>query len=936
MWRRVWSSSLVAVAVGGIVLALPPSAGAAPGGTPAACRTFDESTLLPGRTGPQARLISMARPLAEDGQLDAAERLFEIARTSRPADPEAGVGLAYVQLRRLAAEEAVAAGQELADDGAEQAEVDACFEEARRLDGDDEAAAAGPAEGTTPAAAASSRWDDFYESWVVPAGEVAVPALAVLAVLLAIGRLLSPVAAPSGATAWGNRYRRAAWWLGLTLVATSALVVALRPPTGSAVRDLGVLPVLWGALVAGCVVALWCARDAPWVDPRRRGAVAASAGRGGTMTIPPVPERDATVQALDAEPAPASDAASGRGPARSGVPGWWGGLRDPDRYLPLVLGTGVLAGLLVALASAYWADRNTSTDAAAWVTTVLLALLGVVLLAVGWGHLLRLRIQVKKGNDADASSTAFVLGSLQELGSSPPRGLKVPHETDVTQLPESALSALPQGKVAAAVMTAVAALARPTPWHLSVEDAGDSRMVATLLRHGTVTDTAVLDAGRFRRGRAAAPDDAAAPSPDRAALLTAAAAFALTQLGLRHPELNAGLCGVSRWESVAAQVVATRPVSPPRSLEYRRELLAYAVQTDPRNVLARTAYVQALGEDATDLAAMDADARRLTDLRAVVETQMAGESERHEQGYLPVRLRIAHSLTAARLNLAVEQRGSGEARWEGSWAESVAECRRLTALLDAPDVDDAVRPFLDELVPVTASLIGGLAALASPDGSMGDLLAWADRHPAPPVTSLFAAYDDACTRALARDDEAALRRLEFPAGSSDLRQLMRTDPAFARLREDVATAAARAVRDRFWVLAGEPDVGFVDLPPFGAKSAALRDLGLGSAADVLRATPDDGAELATALEIPKPVAAAWRAFALLACPHGGRLRWLDDRELRLLAECGVRSRQELARRLAAPGPGTPLRTELVAVARKLGARVPTPAELQEVLSLPAV
>jgi hypothetical protein len=101
--------------------------------------------------------------------------------------------------------------------------------------------------------------------------------------------------------------------------------------------------------------------------------------------------------------------------------------------------------------------------------------------------------------------------------------------------------------------------------------------------------------------------------------------------------------------------VATRRTEPRLSFDYRRELLAYAVQTDPENVLARTAYVQVQGEQAVDLPAMLADVDRLTTLRDTVENA-AKKPSHMRRGYLPVRLRVSHSLTAAGLTNRIARR----------------------------------------------------------------------------------------------------------------------------------------------------------------------------------------------------------------------------------------------------------------------------------------
>src|SRR4051794_32718245 len=161
-WR-----ALLTVSVGVVVatVVLSPAALAAP----PAC-TEEPSATLAGAEGPQQGLMKVANPLAEQGELDAAEHLYELARTSLPVDVEAGTGLAYVQAHRVAAEQAVAAGEELA--GHDDVAARACYAHALQLDQDNKDAAAGLKPIPTAAATASKQWDTFFARWVQPAGKV--------------------------------------------------------------------------------------------------------------------------------------------------------------------------------------------------------------------------------------------------------------------------------------------------------------------------------------------------------------------------------------------------------------------------------------------------------------------------------------------------------------------------------------------------------------------------------------------------------------------------------------------------------------------------------------------------------------------------------------------------------------------------------------------
>ena len=71
-------------------------------------------------------------------------------------------------------------------------------------------------------AAQRTRWDTFYGRWLEPATEVVLPFVAVLAVLLVLARLLTPVVVPAEAVAWHERPRQLAWWLGVLLLGAVA------------------------------------------------------------------------------------------------------------------------------------------------------------------------------------------------------------------------------------------------------------------------------------------------------------------------------------------------------------------------------------------------------------------------------------------------------------------------------------------------------------------------------------------------------------------------------------------------------------------------------------------------------------------------------------------------------------------------------------------
>ena len=401
-------------------------------------------------------------------------------------DGRAGAGLIEVATARSEAERLVARGraQQAAGD-----DVDArgCFDAAIDLDQSQSAAIdeAGPPAGTASESAAS-RWDAFHADWVAPAARVALPALSVLIVLLVVARVLTGKVVDVGTVVADATAARASWWAGVLLLGAAALCATVLGPSGDPV---------WGV-------------EAPAVS---QAVVLSLAFASGT----------ALAVAVHRAGEPPSD--------------WSDARRRTAR-------TGVLALVLALFAGSLLGQPGP------WLAGALAAAVGVLLVAGGRGRGLRLRVTVQKGEAADTPAAAAVLARLQELGSSPPRGLKTPQQTDVTDLPHTALSTLPEGKVAAAMAVAAGLLLPSVPWKLVVDDGGDDRVTVTLTRNGSLAATAVIDPAQlwrrppFTSTAASAPDRAASgeegpgadvstrPVPDRAELLTRA--------GRGHPAGN--------------------------------------------------------------------------------------------------------------------------------------------------------------------------------------------------------------------------------------------------------------------------------------------------------------------------------------------------------------------------------------------------------------
>ena len=962
-WR--WGAGLTLVVLFG---SMSPAA-AAP---PEACTDPSFAVPPPSAAGDPGYLLGQAGVLAGRGELEAAERLYEFALEGSSDADMARQGLAHVAARRLAAQDAVQAAEERAttpDD------VEACYHQALELDRENATAAEGlaeePDDGTT-ATAAADRWDAFYQGWIDPLGRLLLPALAVLAVLLVVARMVTSWVVRVDATEWCRR--RAAWRWGLLLlvaVAGFAAALAVTPQLrgGNPLWHAGSLIVIAGLALVVC----WVLRQAGRLDGMSR-----------------------------------------------------------KRSLVVIIAT------LIAGAAAIGAVAGASGWARAWlwVLTAAVAVLGVVLVAAGRGHALRLLVQVKRGEKADAMGTAYVLGRLQELGTSPPQGLKTPQQVDVSDLPSAALSSLPGGRFAQPLAQLLGLVLPSVPWRATVEDGRDDGvLVVTLTRNGVVAQTAVIDAAGFLLEAMRRDDDGGGAGGentsgvvDRGDLLTAASAVIITELAERHVHLKVGLCGARRWESVAAHVVATKPPASDGGADLRRELLAYAVEIDPRNALAQLAYLDELADGAHDVARLTVYAQRLEILRARIEAQVAFEQAKDdrgnaERGYLPLQLRLAHSLTATRLNIAA---AAPPSRRSGLALDAATEHRRLTALLRRAGTvltDAGGRRFAAALRAVAAELELAVAALhageggappgastaappsshplpellrqlserrqavgeavvrlvvtagavtsarRAPDGAqperrraaadavhgapaddrhgtrwsavesalVGALAAWfaqrvitalvRDAQPTGQSSagtsraggptarsdspSLLVLFDEACRLAATGNADDALLDLELAAGLRKYRKRARTDPWFEEIRGrgGDGTAAQR----RFWELVGEPAPprSFLELPPFGTKAEALRSAGITSEAEVVIATRTVSArrDLARLFEVPVSTVDRWRDIAALA-----EQAKLSSREIDLLLAVGVSSPRQW-RAGCRGGSGTDLLTALVEEAR---------------------
>lgn len=662
-------------------------------------------------------------------------------------------------------------------------------------------------------------WDAFYADWIAPLVHLATPALAVLAALLVATRILTRfVVGPEAiGTSSRDRFPYQPWRFAYWLALLGLAVASVELTVGI-------------ALARGEHLHR-AARVLTWTG----AAVAA-----GLSVLLLVLVLRSTRTSEAAEPATASGAAA-------------------------ALAAFVLAAVSVAV------PHDWSAPAAA----------GVVLAVVGTVVAARVRgLEIGLVIDATDELSASVRTRLHAIGSAPPAGIQLTQTTDVSSLPDDAITLLPDGTLRKAV-TVLANLVTPaTPWRLALTELDDGSVTVILQRNGRVAATTVV-----RRAQLALPPlaaDAAQTAVTRAPVRIGAAAFVLLELAKRHPQLSIGLCGATRWRSVAQQLVAVDPATADPV-----PLLSSAVALDPRNATARNALLVARYSSATEAEPLAAFVAGL----ARVEAEM-----RDADGWRALLLRVRFNLAAANLNLVRALDASHAV---------VALDRARTATND----------LLEQLaLPATTSgELAGLAGEIAPAAWILAAIVARESDPSAPVpeiepTSLLGHYERACLRVLTGDTRGALADLELAATNGRLREYAREDRWLVALQDSL----------QFKKIVGDPvPKTLFELDLFADVRAALRDRGVVTIDGFRALTPD---WLHAELGATPALASRWREVAELAAiaDPGGR-GWLH-----VLVTSGISTRAELRRRLADP---VELRGQLVDAARPYAVVAPAANDL---------
>jgi tetratricopeptide (TPR) repeat protein len=582
----------------------------------------------------------------------------------------------------------------------------------------------------------------------------------------------------------------------------------------------------------------------------------------------------------------------------------WPLRKDPQTrknllFVAVVVPLAVLVLVLqLVLVTFLLASLTTTTP---WL--IVIAVLGILagMALASWYLRLRIRLQLEvfdeKGT-ADADAAAYLAWRLRALGSEPPRGIQQTRQTDVTALDATALSILPGGGFFAPLIRLLMASIPGSTWHAVVHLIDSDRVSVSIERHQRSVRMVVADRKELLFPGTKADDTA---DLGRRGLLTIAAAMILRTLAEHHDELEVGLAGAKRWESIAGQVLAGE-LSPVTKPQLRHAMLARAVDVDADNFAARLAYLRATQGEASDHDGQRTFAQTMDDMY----NKIAGRG----RGWEALQLRVLYNRAAAWFNAYLFSRADNKPEASEEWKSAAERSRHLMESLSGPKPlpEWKLTELWRAMKPWAGWLWLGVCATKPSQGANQDPNASAEaKDPmsqlaeswiaeAPPTARLH--YYRACTKAEQRDCEGALETLKSAVIDPDLKRWARIDASFAELRDPdrLHHPDHREHSARFYELVGEPGPSrFTALPPFAAHDDALRAAGIHDAHELLRltSTPWRRARLTRELEVPQLVVRRWRQIAELGAVKGGP----SVAQLDLLLAADVDSLTELRRRI---------------------------------------
>lgn len=814
----------------------------------------------------------------------------------------------------------------------------------------------------TPLKRASNAWDGLYANWVTPAVGILLPLLALLLIFLVLPRLATRLVIPTDALEWPAWLQTTSWWGGFAMLSLAASVPLVLSYLSS---DLRARPVVAGFVLAAFLASMglvWCILRCCL---RRRYQVVAWLGE--LFLAAALGFVAATVAARDVR-------------TQTDLP-WIGLVMFELLLIAVIIGYGVLLLLRPRLTSslqegvgelsgttpdvirhmlaavvaiiALWLaitwlpDSGRLEQGWAWrgwllALGVALGVAGSLLVSIARGLRLRLQVDATSAEGvSDANAAHYLVARLQEFGTEPPRGLEVPQQTDVTALPEDALTTLPQGRVIAALFNIFRTVLPTVPWHATVSMTEHDTATVTLTRNGRVVKMARISRSELNLPaipvEGGARDDAITHGYGQ--LLTAAAALILFALAEYHPRLQVGLCGAQRWQSSALHALAVEEPHT-KDISLKKRLLAAAVDFDHGNALARVAYLHCFGRRGSDANDQQQFAKLMGDFYDEVFPR---SKTRH--GYEALELRMIFSRIAANLNVELLLRSSENAMdrktAQQAWQEARDWAERLISKLtkDYPR-NEQLQKFINEARPSTFYLWCSIEDRAKrsrfddhtyatwnrdQEKIRATIAHWdPDLRQSDPATPLSSEiyYDRACWNAERRDVrgkrkrhalERAIADLREAATAETLRDWARQDPSLQVFRDpDTKYELRRGYKE---IVGGVlPPSEFIDLTPFERHADKLRAIGIQTAEQLEAAS---AWRLSLRLGVERSLVRHWQDVAQLATATRDAAGSIDITALALLLDAGVGSPEILWRRLGTPESRKKLYAELVKAAADL-------------------
>ena len=557
-----------------------------------------------------------------------------------------------------------------------------------------------------------------------------------------------------------------------------------------------------------------------------------------------------------------------------------------------------------------------------------------LLALISWSWYLRLRKDLrldvnKVGGQADPQKAAFLLGQLVAMGSEQPRSIRTVRQPDVTSLSATALSVLPGGNFLSTALQVLSATSTASPWQATVSMIDANQVAVHLERYGTSVTDIVADRRDLWFHDA---DPASICDIGDDGLLTIAAAVILAAMADAHDELERGLAGARKWQSIAGQVLAGQiqtghvASAPPKagqvlagdvasaSRKAQLALLARAVDTEPGNFAARVDYLYLAKGSSTSAAGQ----RQFAESMDGLESDMREHLEQE-----PVYQRVLFNRAVGWLNTYLLQRAAGQPV-RITWGNAQRRSRELREFLDHQPKDEKRADFWREMRERAEWVWRGVQA-TDPALGQGDQVAdtpaagafVGEKRAVGNAPTARQYYDCACTRAARRDYPAALKALELAVGDPELNVYAQTDASFAELLDPervqdpghaghlgpghLPTADDVA---GFYKIIGQPGAQrFTALDPFAKYGDALWAAGVHTEHDLLRLTNEAGQRrlFAQQLGVSELVVQRWRGIGELAAsdPIPERDREQRLAYLEMLLARDVDSLAELRRKVGA-------------------------------------